>query len=245
MKRISRPLIAAISATLVFVASHAWWQQRSVPHYLGAPPAEFAAQFAPPSAANSVETRAELDELLAMQSTRTAGQVATARADRKTEIERFYPALGIDVNHPPELPRLHRLAERVEDDVRIYVRTVKDRFRRLRPYEIEPRLAPCIHDVQGDLSYPSGHAAFGYSMAYLLSMLVPERIQALEDRANEFARQRMMCGVHFRSDLEAGRLAALRLLSDLNEVPGFRDDAALAGQELRAALRLPPLKIPH
>jgi len=241
MKRIGRPLVAAITATLVLVASHAWWQQRSVQHYLAAPPAEFAAQFAPPTAADSVETRAELDELLAMQSTRTAEQVATARADRKTEIERFYPALGIDVDRPPELPRLHRLAEQVEDDVRIYVRAAKDRFRRLRPYEIEPRIAPCINDVQGDLSYPSGHAAFGYSMAYLLSRLVPERIQALEDRANEFARQRMMCGVHFRSDLEAGRLAALRLLSDMNEVPRFRDDAALAREELRTALGLPPL----
>ena len=101
--------------------------------------------------------------------------MAAARADRKTEIERFYGALGIDTEAPPELPRLRRLAEHVEDDVRIYVRAVKDRFRRLRPYEIEPRLAPCIDDVQGDLSYPSGHAAFGYSMAYLLSSLVPER----------------------------------------------------------------------
>ena len=59
--------------------------------------------------------------------------------------------------------------------MRIYVRAVKERFRRLRPYEIEPRLQPCIDDVQGDLSYPSGHAAYGYAMAYLLSSLVPER----------------------------------------------------------------------
>ena len=105
-----------------------------------------------------------------MQSARTAEQVAAARADRKTEIDQFYGALGIDSDAPPDLPRLRRLAERVEDDVRIYVRAVKDRFRRLRPYEIEPRLQPCIDGVQGDLSYPSGHAAFGYSMAYLLSM---------------------------------------------------------------------------
>ena len=98
-----------------------------------------------------------------------------ARADRKTRIERFYGVLGFDGNAPPALPRLHRFAGRVEDDVRLYVRAVKDRFRRLRPYEIEPRIEPCINDVRGDLSYPSGHAAFGYSMAYLLSMLVPEK----------------------------------------------------------------------
>ena len=110
-----------------------------------------------------------------MQATRTPAQVAAARADRKTRIERFYGALGIDGNAPPDLPRLHRLADRVEDDVRLYVRAAKDRYRRLRPYEIEPRLEPCIDNVRGDLSYPSGHAAFAYSMAYLLELLVPER----------------------------------------------------------------------
>ena len=32
----------------------------------------------------------------------------------------------------------------------------------------------------------------------------------------------MMCGVHFRSDLEAGRRAAQLLLSEMNRDPGFR-----------------------
>jgi len=238
MKDIRRPLIAAVTATLLFVAAHSWWHQHGQHHYLTYPPAQFAAQFTPPSAADSAATRAELDELLAMQAARTPVQVAAARADRKTRIERFYGALGIDGNSPPDLPRLQRLAERVEDDVRLYVRAAKDRFRRLRPYEIEPRLEPCIDDVRGDLSYPSGHAAFGYSMAYLLSMLVPERAPALEARADEFARQRMICGVHFRSDLEAGRRAARMLFETMSRSPRFREESAAAGAELRAALHL-------
>ena len=70
---------------------------------------------------------------------------------------------------------LNDLAEQVEDDVRPYVRAAKYRFLRLRPYEIEPRIQPCIDDVRGDLSYPSGHSTYGYVMALMLSDMVPER----------------------------------------------------------------------
>ncbi len=125
--------------------------------------------------------------------------------------------------------------------MRIHVRAVKEHFRRLRPYEIEPRLDPCIDDVRGDLSYPSGHAAFGYSMAYLLKEMVPERSMELEKRAVEFARQRMVCGVHFPSDLEAGRQAAEKLLAAMRSSAKFREEQAGARAELRAALQLPSL----
>jgi acid phosphatase (class A) len=229
---------------LAAAAGLTWWQQRDVAHFLERDPAPFAQRFAAPTDAGSAATRAELDELLRLQVTRTAEQVARARADRKTRIAQFHEALGLDPASPPELPALERLAERVEDDVRIHVRAAKERFRRLRPYEIEPRLEPCIDGVQGDLSYPSGHAAFGYSMALLLARMVPERTGQLQARAEEFARQRMVCGVHFRSDLIAGRQAAEWLLADMAAVPAFRNDVLVATRELRAALRLRALEDP-
>jgi acid phosphatase (class A) len=119
------------------------------------------------------------------------------------------------------------------------VRAAKKRFLRLRPYEIEPKLKPCIDDVRGDLSYPSGHAAFAWAMFYLLEEMVPERRTALEARATQFARQRMVCGVHFASDLEAGRLAAARLLDDMTQIAEFRGEFREAMTELRSALALP------
>ena len=237
-----RRLIPALAGALLIGAFAGWWQQRDARHFLDDSPSAFAAQFAPPTAADSAATRAELDELLALQATRTPAQVAAARADRKTSVARFYGALGFGPTAQPSLPRVERLAERVEDDVRVYVRAAKDRFRRLRPYELETRLAPCIDNVRGDLSYPSGHAAYGYSMAYLLSLLVPERSRELETRAEEFARQRMVCGVHFRSDLDAGQRAARLLIESIQRNPQFRAEAADAAAELRAALALGPLE---
>jgi acid phosphatase (class A) len=238
LKSFPRELLRSVAIALVIGAVIVWLQQRNEgPHFLESEPEQFAAQFAPPPGPDSPATRAELDELLALQATRTHEQVTAARADRKTRIERFYPALGFAAE-APRLPALERLAERIEDDVRIYIRAAKDRFRRLRPYEIERRVQTCIDDVRGDLSFPSGHAAFGWAMAYLLEGMVPERSAELQARAEEFARQRMLCGVHFRSDLEAGRIGAQRLLAEMELDPDFRAEQAAARAEVRAALGL-------
>ncbi len=237
----SRSMRAAALAFVVALAGAThWWLQRDLHTYLTGTTADFVAIFPPPPARDSAATRTELDELLALQSKRTDTEVAAARRDRKTEVERFYGALGFAADAEPDLPLLLGLAERVEDDIRPYVRAAKDRFRRLRPYEIEEHMEPCISNVQGDLSYPSGHASFGYVMAYLLREMVPEREAQLMARADEFARQRLVCGVHFRSDIEAGRMGAQRLVSMLDAAPGYRDDANAAMAELRAALHLPP-----
>lgn len=233
-----RQFAALFAVTFLIAAAATWWQQREALHFLDGDTAAFVAQFSAPPAPDSAATRAELDELLALQAARTAQQVAAARADRKTRIERFYAALGLDERTAPPMPHLQRLAQSVEDDVRIYVRAAKEKFRRLRPYEIEPRLEPCIDDVRGDLSYPSGHAAYAHSMALLLARLVPERQASLDSRATEFARQRMVCGVHFPSDLAAGKLAAGRLLEAMDPIPEFREAEDAAAEELRAALGL-------
>jgi acid phosphatase (class A) len=234
---------AALAFALVVAGATGWWLQRDPHTYLTGVTAEFVAIFAEPPAPGSTVTRRELDELIDLQRTRTETEVAAARRDRKTEIERFYVALGFPEGAEPRLPSLVELAARVEDDFRPYVRDVKEHFRRLRPYEIEPELKPCIDNVRGDLSYPSGHATFGHVMAYLLRDMVPERESQLIARADEFARQRMVCGVHFRSDIEAGRLGAKWLMERFGESADFRAASESASRELRPALGLPQAAI--
>jgi acid phosphatase (class A) len=241
MKLTRRRILTAALAVSLLTGGATWWHLDHRLHYLDGHTQEFVALFVAPPAADSPATRRELDELLELQRRRTEAQAEAARADRKTEIARFYGALGLSADRSPSLPALQRLTRRAEDDVRPYVRAAKYRFRRLRPYEIEPRLQPCIDNVQADLSYPSGHATYGYAMALLLAAMVPERRAALLARADEFARQRMVCGVHFASDLAAGRTGAEWLVRKLLASPGFARDADAAAAELRGALGLGPL----
>lgn len=231
-------MFAALVLTAL-VAAFGVQYRSTEPRFLIAPPEEFAAFFSAPPAAGSPQARRELDELLAIQEKRTRQEIDRARADSKTEVWQFAEALGTTRETMDGLESLNTLAEQVENDERPYVRAAKHRFLRLRPYEVESRLDPCIGNVKGDLSYPSGHATYGYLTAYLLADMVPERRAQLHARAREFAWQRSVCGVHFPSDLEAGRKGAAWLAEQFLRSAEYRVAADTAARELRAALGLP------
>jgi acid phosphatase (class A) len=240
VKRPRGPIIIAMLA--IAAGAVALWIGQHPAHYLTRDPAKYVALFAAPPAADSTQTRAELAELAALERSRSPADVAAAQADSKTDVSRFFGALGLPEDAP--LPRLRALSQRVEDDIRPYVRRAKDQFRRLRPAAVDAELHPCIDDVAGDLSFPSGHATYGFVQAYLLAGMVPERRSELEARAEAYARQRMVCGVHFRSDIEAGRAGALWLVYAMSQNELFRHDSNEAALELRAALNLPALHAP-
>jgi acid phosphatase (class A) len=237
MKRKLR--IAAVSAA-VLLAGLAYWWSHETPNYLPADSSAFVAQVPPPPAPGSPEARAEIAQLLAIQAARTPAVRDAARADRKKDIWQFYGALGVDRSADGTLVPLRDFTERVERDVGIYVRAAKRRYARQRPYVVERRIEPCIGDVADNQSYPSGHSAYGYAMALLLADMVPERRSKLVARADQFANQRMVCGVHFASDIAAGRQAAEWLLVRLAESDRYRLDKERATRALRAALVLPP-----
>jgi acid phosphatase (class A) len=231
-----RPWWGALGLVALLLVAASLWLTRDRPHYLDGDVAPFVAIFPPPPVRGSAAEHAELEAMLALQRARSPAEVAAAQADRKTELSRFAAALGIDARTLGSLPQVTRLAQDVEDEIRPYVRAAKRHFRRLRPREVEPAIQPCIGDVAADLSYPSGHATYGWVMGYLLADMLPERGAELQARSAEFARQRMVCGVHFPSDLEAGRRAAAWLMERLRRNPEFAAARDRAAQELRAAL---------
>jgi acid phosphatase (class A) len=107
-------------------------------------------------------------------------------------------------------------------------------FKRRRPFLVDESITRCIDGVAGDQSYPSGHAAYAWTAAYLLADMFPERRAAVLARAAEFAQQRSVCGVHYPSDLEAGRRAGEWLARRFLDSDHYRADAASAAAELRS-----------
>ena len=84
-------------------------------------------------------------------------------------------------------------------------------------------------------SYPSGHATLGYSMGIVLATLIPEKAQAIQARAFDYAYSREVCAEHYHSDVDAshalGTAVGLMLLNNAALKPEI--DAAKA--ELKAA----------
>ena len=87
-------------------------------------------------------------------------------------------------------------------------------------------------------SYPSGHSTFGTMTAIILSNMVPEKRAALYKRGWDYGQQRVVAGVHYPSDVEAGRIQASVVVAELMQNPQFQSDFAAAKTELRGVLGL-------
>jgi len=104
-----------------------------------------------------------------------------------------------------------------------------------------PADSPCtapVADTSYSPSYPSGHATVGAMMAILLAQMVPERRDALFALGWEYGDARVISGVHYPSDVEAGRILGTMLVGVMQEDRRFRADFAAARRELRAVLQM-------
>lgn len=85
-------------------------------------------------------------------------------------------------------------------------------------------------------SYPSGHAMVGAITAILLAEMVPERRGALFALGWAQGEARVISGVHFPSDVEAGRILGTTLVGLMETDARFHADLQASRAELRAAL---------
>lgn len=195
----------------------------------------------PPPEAGSTQERAELDELLRLQANRTPAEARRARDDATISVYRFADALGNPAAfNPQRLPLTTELFGRVVQAEALFMDTAKDAFGRPRPFLTEPRLAPVVPKPPS-ASYPSGHTTWAIATAIVLADMVPERRAQIFARADEYAHNREVGGVHYPSDVAGGHLAGTALAQQLFNSPRFVADEAAAAAELRQALGLPAL----
>jgi acid phosphatase (class A) len=189
----------------------------------------------PPPAAGSVDEKAEFGELKAIAARSTPQEVATAAHDAKDETpDIFNAAIGFDIATKPQTFKLlNMVVEEEEPDSKL----AKAYFHRPRPYSVDASIRTCepVKPGKAANSYPSGHSSLAFSMGVVLASLVPEKSQAVLARASEYAEHRLVCGVHYRSDIVAGQQFGTILALRLMQNPVFRAQMELAKAELGGA----------
>jgi acid phosphatase (class A) len=193
---------------------------------------------APPPAAGSSVALDDLRTVLAVQAARTPAEAEAAKADADRSVFRFADVLGPNLT-PATLPRTAAFFKRVAQLDKAAVKTAKSYWQRPRPSVISSDVHPLSVEKPDDWSYPSGHATFGYTAAALLAHMLPEKRVALFGRAEVYAQHRVVMGVHYPSDVEAGRVAGTLIAAQLIDDPAWRADFNAARDELRKALALP------
>src|SRR6185503_8415884 len=103
----------------------------------------------------------------------------------------------------------------------------KDHYKRARPYQAAAETSCTPDEKHRPDSYPSGHASIGWAWALVLAEIVPDRADALLARGRDFGQSRVICGVHYASDVESGRLVGAATVSRLHAEPVFTAQLAL------------------
>jgi len=174
--------------------------------------------------------------------------------DPKQVIQRFAPSLGLQEVPTGKVSTLLNIITRAQLDAGNLVHPMKADVAaggRLRPFVANPGTPTCLTPVDlaghrdDDLvtfslaqsgSYPSTHSLVGWFVGSLLAELAPEHGAATLARGLEFGDSRVVCGFHYQSDVDAGRLAAAALMARLHANDAFQADLAVARKELRDTL---------
>jgi acid phosphatase (class A) len=149
----------------------------------------------------------------------------------------FSCALGAPVTEQ-DTPRLYRMLRRVMTDAGLATFAAKDKYRHARPFMLDVH-PTCTPDREQELraqgSYPSGHASIGWAWALVLAEASPDESTAILARGRAFGESRLVCNVHWQSDVIEGRFIGAATVARLHAEPEFLADLATAKAELAAA----------
>jgi acid phosphatase (class A) len=153
----------------------------------------------------------------------------------------FSCSLGAAVTEQ-DTPRLYRMLRRVMTDAGVATFAAKDKYQHARPFMLDDQPI-CTPDKERSLraqgSYPSGHASIGWAWALVLVEASPDESEAILARGRAFGESRLVCNVHWLSDVIEGRFIGAATVARLHAAPEFLADLAAARTELAAARAKP------
>jgi acid phosphatase (class A) len=231
MMRPSTRLVSLVAALLMPFAAQAAPAQL---HFLNPAQVDPSLVLPPPPADTSDTTKAELAELDQIQATRSEAEFKRATVDNDNET----PALFETVLGPSfdlsKLPATAKVLNDAANEEKAAASLAKKYFHRSRPYVFDTTLKTCeAHDANPQNSYPSGHATLGFATGVVLAALMPAKAQVILARSADYAHERLVCGVHYRSDIVAGQVLGTAVAIQLLANKDFRSEFDAAVAELR------------
>jgi len=144
---------------------------------------------------------------------------------------------------PERTPHLATLMQRSFADAGLSTYKAKLFYQRERPFMVN-HTGTCTPEdepaLRKDGSYPSGHTAVGWAWALVLTSLMPERTDALLARGYAFGQSRVICGAHWQSDVDNGRVIGAAAVARLQADPVYQAQWRRAAAEVAALRRAAP-----
>jgi acid phosphatase (class A) len=192
---------------------------------------------APGSAAQTADDEARKAALPLRESARW--KLATRDADYKSPhaVDAFACAIGVTIS-PEATPHLYILLRRSLIDAGVATFKAKNAYNRTRPFVAAHDDTICSPEEAAFLSkngsYPSGHSAYGWAWALILTEMIPDKADAIMQRGYQFGQSRVQCGVHWQSDVSAGRVVGAAVVAQLHANPDFITEFRAAQHEVES-----------
>ena len=146
----------------------------------------------------------------------------------------FSESFGVQISREAT-PEIYKLLQNMSADAGdLATRSAKEAYMRTRPFAFfsEPTCRPedeAILSKNG--SYPSGHTSIGWAEALVLAEINPARQNEILIRGYEVGESRVICGYHWQSDVDAGRLTAAAVEARLHADLKFQKQLSKAKKE--------------
>lgn len=186
----------------------------------------------PPPAANGA---LEAAELAVVRGPWTDARRAQALEDNAVDPFAAFDAVLGDAFNGASLPATTTLLARVARASGLAGEPAKALYRRPRPFLADSAITTCIpadDRLRASFSYPSGHGALGFGWALVLAELIPSRGDAIIERGRDFGWSRVVCGLHYPSDIDAARVVAAAVVARLHTDSQFQQEMEAARAEL-------------
>jgi len=164
----------------------------------------------------------------------------------------FSCAANVDISKE-KTPTIYKMLETSLVDLGLSTYTAKNKYQRARPFISNGQgiceISAADREKFGityeenkeklatDGSYPSGHSAIGWGWALIMSEIAPQRANHIFLRGRAFAESRLVCNVHWQSDIIEGKSMAAMTVAQLHTQKQFLKDLAKAQKEYQTAQR--------
>ncbi len=184
----------------------------------------------PPPAPDSKEAFADLAIVKFEQARRSPSEIDDAWRGVALEPVTFDQALSGRFDSEIA-PKLYALVAQATTEVRAVNSVLKRHYTRPRPFMADPTVTPIVPKEEGN-SYPSSHATRGLAVALLLADIFPERREALVRFGRQAGYSRVVGGVHYPSDVEAGFRVAEGAVAEIVRSDAWRRAVAEAADDI-------------
>lgn len=219
-------------APLVPVGPH------QAPYYSVGTAPDATAYLPPPPALGSARQQNDDKAFATTRALKGSARWALAQADAVETIpallKGFSCAAGFELD-ADKAPHLVALLRKVRQSEKPDVKAGKEHWQRNRPF-VGTEADICTEGARFRLSssgaYPSGHTTWGWGTALILAELLPERSTALLQRGRVYGESRIVCGVHWESDVQEGYLVGAAEIATMHGDAAFRADMEAARAEM-------------